>query len=65
LLWAFGDYGWIAVAISIAYIFIVGFYYKRSDRHDLSGGAFFGTLKALGLFLLVMGAVIGTIIAAS
>lgn len=65
LLWAFDDYGWTAVAISLAYIGLVGLYYKRSDRHDLSGGAFFGTLKALGLFLLTMGAIIGVVIAAS
>ena len=61
LLWGFGKYGNIKLAIAtpISYVILVGIMYYFSSNKKLSGAMFFGILKALFVFLLMFGVVLG------
>ena len=58
LLWVFHGLGLKAVAVSALYVFAVGTLYRFSESHDLSGRAFFATLKFLLGATLVFGSII-------
>ena len=53
LLWIFQGLGLWAFGVSAAYVTTLAVGYYFSDRHDLSGAAFFGTLGAEVIILLI------------
>ena len=54
LLWIFQGLGLWAFGVSAAYIIVLAIGYYFSNRHDLSGAAFFGTLGVAVAMLLIV-----------
>ena len=59
-LWIFQGFGLKAFAISALYLFVVAILYKKSTRHDISGAAFFWTLKVVLVIMLLVTFIVAT-----